>query len=225
MKLPFQFDANRMLKELKLISNSFELIRNQYTGNSLTGMHLIHQNPDGSRNSKGESFVLSEELKSCPYLQEVLDTFQCDKFVFRTQNLLPGGKIGKHNDGDKGLKNGLVRLNIPVDTNEEVYTYYDGKRLPMKSGECWLPNVIKDHEMENRSNRTRWMLMIDCDLNDWWKDLLLNYDIDLRIESKYRFQSLEELENIKMCFLDMGLDLNNSLVKEVDSEILLRQSN
>ena len=69
------------------------------------------------------------------------------------------------------------------------------------------------------------MLLMDCDLNDWWKDFLYDLGVDLSNGTKYQFQSLKELENIKRCFLKMGLDLNNSLVKEVDSEILMRQSN
>ena len=97
IKLPFQFDADQMLHELQAISDSFQLIRNQYTGSSLYGMHLILPNIDFYENEKGETFQFTEELDQSPYLQEVLDTFQCNKFSFRVQNLLPGGSIGLHN--------------------------------------------------------------------------------------------------------------------------------
>ena len=222
LKLPFLFDADRMLQELQSISDSFELIQNQYTGNTLEGMHLISPNLNGESNEKGETFHLTKELQECPYLQEVLNTFQCNKFTFRTQNLKAGGKIGKHNDGNKGLEHNIVRLNIPVRTNDEVYTYYNGERILMKSGECWLPNVIKDHEMENKSDETRWMLMMDCDLNDWWKAILKDFGYDLDHMSKHAYRSNEELASMKQNFLDMGLDSSSDLVKEVDAEIALR---
>ena len=222
IKLPFYFDADRMKQELESISDSFQLIRNQYTQDSLLGMHLILPNTDGHPDEEGTSFYFTEELKKCPYLQEVLNTFQCNKFSFRTQNLLPGGFIGLHDDGDKGLKHNWVRLNISVSTNDEVYTYYNHERIPMKNGECWLPDVTKVHEMLNKSNETRWLLLMDCDLNDWWKNILKDHDLDFENESKYKYQTLEELESIKHCFLDQGLDTDHFLVQEVELEIAQR---
>ena len=222
IKLPFLFDADRMLSELQSIQNSFVPIRNQYTGESLFGMHLIVPNADGSINEKGESFHLTKELQQCSYLQEVLHTFPCDKFTYRAQNLRSGGLIKKHNDGDKGLKHRWIRLNIPVSTNEKVHTYFNGERIPMKNGECWLPNVVKDHWMENQSDATRWLLLLDCGLNDWWKTVLKDCGLDLENASKFQYQSLEELENIKQNLLFQGLDERNVLVKEIAQEILSR---
>jgi len=219
IKLPFQFDANRMKQELESISYAFQPIRNQYTKNSLIGTHLILPNANGERNEKGESFYLSGELQKCRYLQEVLNTFQCNKFTFRSQNLLPGGIIEKHDDGDKGLKHNWIRLNIPVQTNEEVHTYFNGERIPMKNGECWLPDVTKEHEMFNHSDQMRWLLLMDCELNDWWKEILTQEGLKFENESKYKYQTIEELENIKHCFLELGLDEKSELVKEVVEEI------
>ena len=223
IKLPFQFDADRMKQELESISDSFQPIRNQYTKNSLIGTHLILPNLNGELNEKGESFYLSDELQKCPYLQKVLNTFQCNKFTFRSQNLLPGGTIEKHDDGDKGLKHNWIRLNIPVATNEDVYTYFNGERIPMKNGECWLPDVTKVHEMFNRSDETRWLLLMDCELNDWWKEILKKQGLKFENEPKYKYQTLDELENIKLCFLDMGLSKEHELVQEVDVEISSRK--
>jgi aspartyl/asparaginyl beta-hydroxylase (cupin superfamily) len=222
LKLPFHFDADRMKQELESISDSFQLIRNQYTQNSLLGMHLILPNADGVQDENGHSFYMTDELKNCPYLQEVLNTFQCNKFSFRTQNLLPGGKIELHDDGDKGLKHNWIRLNIPVSTNEDVYTYFNHERIPMKNGECWLPDVTKVHEMENKSEETRWLLLLDCDLNDWWKNILKDYGLNFENESKYKYQTVEELENIKQCFLEQGLNEDHFLIQEVDIEITRR---
>ena len=224
IKLPFQFDGDRMKQELESISDSFQLIKNAYTGNSLFGMHLILPNKDGIANENGETFYMTEGLKKCSYLQEVLNTFQCNKLTFRTQNLKAGGKIGKHNDGDKGLDSNVVRLNIPVSTNDEVFTYYNNERILMKNGECWLPDVTKIHEMENKSNETRWLIMIDCDLNDWWKDILKEHGIDLDTMSEYMRYSLGELKEMKERFLEMGMDANNEVLKEVETVIAEKTS-
>ena len=222
IKLPFQLDGDRMKQELESISDSFEFIINAYTGNSLFGMHLILPNKDGIANENGETFYMTEELKKCPYLQEVLNTFKSNKLTFRTQNLKAGGRIGRHNDGDKGLDSDVVRLNIPVATNEDVYTYFNDVRILMKDGECWLPDVTKMHEMENKSNETRWHLMIDCDLNDWWKDILKEHGIDLENVSHYAKHSVEELNEMKNSFLSMGIEKENELIKNIEAEISTR---
>lgn len=182
-------------------------------------MHLIHQNSDGAKNENGESFYMTKELEQCTYLQEVLNTFQSNKFTFRVQNLLPGGKIGRHSDHDKGLEYGIIRLNIPVLTNNNVYTYYDDKLLPMKSGECWLPNVIKPHEMMNKSNEIRWMLLMDCDLNDWWKEVLTGCGLDFTNRSKFQYQSRKTLEEMIENFLLLGLKRDNQLITEIELEL------
>ncbi len=222
IKLPFQFDAEKMLSELQSISSSFSLIKNAYTGNFLSGAHLIYQKGDGSFNEKGESFYMAPELQDCPYLQEVLNTFKSNKFTFRAQNLLPGGKIGRHSDLDKGLEHGIIRLNLPVSTNEDIHTYYDDKLLPMKNGECWLPNVIKPHEMINNSKETRWMLLMDCDLNEWWKEVLTDCGLDFTNESKHKYQSLEALEDMKSNFLSLGFKEDHELIKEIELELSSR---
>lgn len=221
LKLNFQFDAKQMKEELKSISDSFQAIENSSTKNSLIGMHLILPNKDELSNDKGETFYMTEELKKSPYLQEVLNTFRCNKLTFRAQNLKAGGRIEKHSDLDKGLNNNIVRLNIPVSTNDEVYTYYNNERILMKDGECWLPNVSKLHEMENKSNETRWLLLIDCDLNDWWKEVLKQSDINVDEASKYENYNIEDLLSMKESFIAMNIDM--SLIKELEMEISSRK--
>jgi len=222
IKLPFQFDGDRMKQELESISDSFQLIKNNYTGNTLEGMHLILPNKDALKDEEGKTYFMSEELKRCPYLQEVLNTFQSNILTYRTQNLKPGGKIGLHRDRDKGLDSNIVRLNITVSTNEEILTFYNGERIPMENGECWLPDVTKEHYMENNSNQTRWLLMMDCDLNDWWKGILKDYGVDFENQSKYIYKSVEELKNIRLGLLSVGFDENHEYVIEVDDEIAKR---
>jgi hypothetical protein len=183
-------------------------------------MHLTLPLQDGISNEQRETFSMTEELKKCPYLQEVLSTFKCDKLTFRVQNLKAGGKIGIHNDGNRGLNNNIVRLNIPVSTNEDVYTYYNEERILMKNGECWLPNVIKPHEMKNNSDQTRWLILIDCDLNDWWKDVLREKGVDFDNISKHASSSLKELQSMKEAFISMNMD--KKMIEELEVEIAAR---
>lgn len=224
IKLPFQFDAHQMKQELESISDSFQEIHNAYTGTTLVGMHLIVINKDGLPDKDGKTYKMTEELKRCPTLQKVLNTMQSNVFTFRTQNLMPGGKIGQHKDLDKGLNSNIVRLNIPVSTNEDILTFYNGENIPMKNGECWLPDVTKEHYMENNSDEVRWFLMMDCDLNDWWKEILKDYGVDFENQSKYEYQSIEELQEIKSNLLSNGMSTDHELVQEIDAALASKSS-
>ncbi|MBL4605116.1 MAG: aspartyl/asparaginyl beta-hydroxylase domain-containing protein [Flavobacteriaceae bacterium] len=220
LKLNFQFDAQRIRKELESISDSFyPILSAQIEDEALEGMHLIAPDREGKVDERGHTFHMSEELKKCPYLQEILDTFQCDKFLYRTQNLKPGGKIEMHRDRGRGIVDGIVRLNIPVSTNDQVYFYIDGERIAMKDGECWLPEVTKLHEVENRSDELRMQIMIDCDLNDWWKDVLKEHGM-IKEPAKYGRYSLRELQAMKDSFVSMKMD--RKMIEELEFEIVAR---
>lgn len=218
IKLPFKFDAKKIQKELEAISTSFQpILSAQIEEEKLVGVHLITPDFDGRKNEKGHTYHFSEELKKCPYLQLILDTFQSDKFMFRTQNLKPGGKIEKHRDRGRGLVDGIVRLNIPVTTNEDVHFLINGERIPMQNGECWLPNVSELHEVENRSDSLRMQLMIDCDLNDWWKTVLKENGIEFNESNSYKTYNLEELQEMRENFLSMKI--NTEIIEELQLEI------
>jgi hypothetical protein len=217
LKLNFQFDAQRIRKELESISNSFQpILSAQIEDKALVGMHLIAPDREGRMDENGDTFHMTEELKKCTYLQEVLDTFKCDKFLYRTQNLKPGGKIEMHRDRGRGIVDGIVRLNIPVSTNNEVYFHIDGERIVMKDGECWLPEVTKLHEVENKSDKLRMQIMIDCDLNDWWKNILKEHGFNKEF-SKYERHNLDELKAMRDSFVSMRMD--DEVIEELDFEI------
>lgn len=217
LKLNFQFDAQRIREELESISDSFKpILSAQIEDQALEGMHLITPDAEGRVDKNGHTFHRNEELKKCPYLQEVLDTFKCDKFLYRTQNLKPGGKIEMHRDRGRGIVDGIVRLNIPVTTNDQVYFHIDGERIVMKDGECWLPEVTKLHEVENKSDELRMQIMIDCDLNDWWRNILKEHGMS-KEPTTYSRYSLHELNAMKDSFATMKID--GEVVKELDSEI------
>ncbi len=133
-------------------------------------MHLIV--PSEETNKMGYSYKSSSELDCCPYLQSVLASFPCDKLIYRVHLLKAGGKINLHQDLGRGLKNGIVRLHIPVTTNEQNYFYIEEERIQLKNQECWFTDITKPHYAENGSKVDRYQLMIDCELNEWWEKLL-----------------------------------------------------
>ena len=223
IQFQFQFDVPRIQQELEVISTSFKpIFSSKIKEDKLTGMHLIVPAPEGKKNSKGFTYHTTSELNQCPYLQSILDTFQCDKFTYRVHNLSAKGKIELHRDTDRGLSSKIVRIQIPVTTNEEVYFYVNGERISMKNGECWFADITQPHEVENRSDTDRLQLMIDCDLNDWWEDILKEQGVKLQDGSEWDNYNLGELRSIRENFLNMGIGLDQPLIEGVDMAIALR---
>ncbi len=222
IRFQFQFDAPRIYKELQAIAASLKTIHSiKIKENHLMGLHLIVPNADGKKEASGYTYISTPELDQSPYLQSILETFQCNKFTYRVHNLVTGGKIALHRDTDRGLINNFVRIHIPVSSNEEVYFHVNGERICMQNGECWFADVTQLHEVENRSNSDRLQLLIDCDLNDWWKEILKKHSVQLEEDLVWKHHSLEELQLMKKNFLHMGIE-NQAIIEKIEQEISLK---
>ncbi len=224
IQFDFHFDHEKIHQELKAIANSFSAIHSiRIENGNLNGIHLITPRPNGEKDENGFSFDHSPELAQSPYLQSILNTFPCDKFIFRVHNLKAKGKINLHRDTDRGLLHNIVRIHIPVTTNPEVYFYVNGERIIMQNGECWFADISQLHEVENRSETDRLQLLIDCDMNDWWKAVLKEKGMDVDRLSVWKKHSLEELQLMKENFVAMGIADNQEVIERIDLEIMAKE--
>ncbi|MFK8162517.1 MAG: aspartyl/asparaginyl beta-hydroxylase domain-containing protein [Lewinella sp.] len=217
IRFNFQFDAQKMAQELKKISSAFKPIYSRSTQDGkLMGIHLINYALDDENAGAHQA---TQELKQSPYLQSVLDTFKCNKFNFRVHNLTSGGKITLHRDHGKSIKDRVIRIHIPVTTNEDIYFYVNGERIKMQNGECWLADISKEHEVENRSSTDRMQLMIDCGLNEWWEKVLAEHGVEVPSVSNWSRLRLEDLLAMKEHLLAMDAAANKGLLEELAEEI------
>src|SRR5205085_10556644 len=86
--------------------------------------------------------------------------------------LAAGSKIREHRDLNLGDETGEVRLHIPIVTNPAVEFFLDGVRIVMNEGECWYLNFSLPHRVDNRGVTDRIHLVIDCQVNDWLRELI-----------------------------------------------------
>ena len=165
-KLPFQFDAEIIKKELSQFSKSeYDDIYNpSVTLETLWLKHLIVPagGPEGPI-----KFVPNESLQKCPYLLSIFETFKCQVETFRVHTLDAGASINPHRDVGYSFEHGKVRLHIPVETNDKVEILLDNEPVRMKEGECWYCNFDILHEVHNRGDKGRMHLILDCMVNDW----------------------------------------------------------
>lgn len=106
-------------------------------------------------------------LALCPAVGAALAAFRCPLLAVRFLRLGPGSRIREHRDYNLGLEDGEVRVHVPVSTGPGVEFLLDGERIDMVEGEAWYLDLNHRHAVENRGDRPRVHLVVDCVVNDW----------------------------------------------------------
>ena len=101
-------------------------------------------------------------LAAMPALRALIGSVRAPKKSVRLMRLKAGTEILEHKDSGLCLNRGEARLHIPLQTDDQVFFYLDGQRIPLRVGECWYLDVSRNHRVMNRSNRDRIHLVIDC---------------------------------------------------------------
>ena len=182
LKLPLQFDAARLQADLQsVLAEEFipHFNTTYYEGEwsvvpfrSVGGRaNQIYPDPTAR-----QAFADTPLLDRCRYVREVLAAFPCTQQAVRFLRLKAGSTIKEHTDYQLGFEDGEVRLHIPVVTNPQVEFVLNGVRIPMQAGECWYHNFNLPHRIANRGFTDRVHLVIDCELNDWLRELLVTAD-------------------------------------------------
>lgn len=178
-KLPLRFDAARLQADLASILSS-EFIPHfntaYYDGDwSVVSFRSVSGRADQIYpDPTATEFKDTPLLARCPYVQEVLAAFPCEQQAVRFLRLKAGSIIKEHKDYNLGFEDGEVRVHIPVLTNPDVEFVLNGTRVDMKEGECWYLNFNLPHKVANRGSTDRIHLVIDCVVNDWLRELLMN---------------------------------------------------
>jgi hypothetical protein len=177
-KLPFTFDVASLKADLARVSES-EWVRHfnrQYYEGAWKGVALqsttgranqLHTPPDETAEA-----LDTPVLTRCPYFQKVLAEFHCPIHHARLLSLGPGAKILEHTDDFLGGADGLLRVHIPITTDERVDFFVGGDRLLMREGEAWCIDFSRPHWVTNASDQDRVHLLIDCRINRWLADLV-----------------------------------------------------
>jgi hypothetical protein len=182
LKLPLQFDATRLQADLgAVLAGEFVPHFNTayYEGDwsvvpfRSVGGRANHIYPDPTAKN---AFADTPLLARCPYVREVLRCFPCTQQAVRFLRLKAGSVIKEHTDLRLGYEDDEVRLHVPVVTNPEVEFVLNGVRVVMREGECWYHNFNLPHRVANRGSSDRIHLVIDCEINEWLRELLLATD-------------------------------------------------
>jgi hypothetical protein len=179
IKLPFTFDADRLKQDARGISESewvahfnTAVYEGDWSGVALRSVGGLSDKlyPDPMATA---SYTDTDLLARCPYIQQVLATFECSLTAVRILRLRAGATIREHRDYKLGYEDGEVRIHIPIQTAPEVSFFLDGCEIPMGEGEAWYLNLNLPHRAQNNSSADRLHLVLDCVVNDWLTESLL----------------------------------------------------
>jgi hypothetical protein len=65
----------------------------------------------------------------------------------------------------------MVRVHVPVVTNELVEFYLNQTRVVLAAGSCWYLRLSDPHRVSNNGSTDRVHLVIDAFVNEWVKGL------------------------------------------------------
>jgi hypothetical protein len=129
---------------------------------------------DGSWTEWLDTKMLSES----PYLLSVIDTFRAhtDVTLVRLLRLEAGAIVKEHTDPTLGLhvEKSVIRLTIPIQSDDSVEFFLNAEVVPMKPGECWYLRLSDPHRIVNAGTTERINMTIDMIPNDWLRSLLMD---------------------------------------------------
>ena len=106
---------------------------------------------------------------------EMIFKLPCKFERIRFMKLAAGKSLRKHTDNidDDILRKKIVRLHIPIRTNDQVvFTVYEnnddemGRHLNLKTGKYYYLDVSQPHAVSNNSAFDRYHLVVDCFVNE-----------------------------------------------------------
>ena len=184
IKLPFEFDPAKLKEDLSKIREdewtphfNTSTYEGDWSGVALKApVGAVHPIQKLNPNPGIIDYADTDILERCEYFKSVLANFLCPLKSVRLLKLKPGSVIKEHTDFFLAFEEGEARIHIPVQTNPELYFYLKGERVIMNEGETWYLNFNLKHSIENHGNTDRVHLVMDCEVNNWLKELFMTAD-------------------------------------------------
>ena len=180
IRLPFTFDVDKMLAEAQALQND------QYEYYKVLSLrapaHLVDTSlpypPPANDYADGSwtDWMNTSYLEKSPYLNSIVDTFSQYTTVnlVRVLFLAPNSVVKEHTDPTLALEEekSMIRLTIPIHTNEGVSFILNDAVVPMEMGECWYLRLTDPHQVINNGTTDRINLTIDVIPNNTIIDLI-----------------------------------------------------
>ncbi|MFE4107060.1 sulfotransferase [Almyronema epifaneia] len=167
IKLPWRFDAERLALEAQAFAETqWRSHPSGYAGNS--AILLISANGEENDDLAG-AMLPTPQLQRCPYIQQVLATFETVIGRSRLMRLAPHHSVPAHFDSNYYWFH-RTRVHIPILTEPSVRFVCNGKSVHMAPGESWIFDNWQIHEVIHNSDTYRIHLVFDtCGSASFWQ--------------------------------------------------------
>jgi len=158
-RLPLRFDAAQLSAEITAIGEDYWLPHpSGFTGNSALQLVSVGGSlgDDGLQGAQQPTPL----LEACPYLRQVLATFDTTIGRTRLMRLAPGAEALAHMDANYYWHQRL-RIHVPILTHPEIRFHSGASSVHMAAGECWVFNTWQMHSVVNETAKTRVHLVCD----------------------------------------------------------------
>ena len=132
LRLPFALDPALLVRDLEALSS--ERWTRHYVRANFDGDWSVFplRAPEGashpvqmiSANPNAKEFVNTPFLDHCPYFRDILRMFCCPLRTARLMRLTPGSTIKEHSDPDLCFEDGVVRIHVPITTNDDLMSWW-----------------------------------------------------------------------------------------------------
>jgi hypothetical protein len=157
-RLPVRFDAARLRAEAEALPES-AWSRHPQVHEGNTAARLITAGGGDNDDVSGE-MMPTAALAVCPYVQQVLASFDTVWSRSRLMRIAGGGSVPQHSDMNYHWYY-RVRMHVPVVTRPEVRFYCAGESVHMAAGEAWVFDNWREHRVENPTPDARIHLVAD----------------------------------------------------------------
>lgn len=226
LKFPLQFDAELMLRELQAIIEQQwvpHFNSGGYEGNwNVLSLYAVGGKADTIFVPLTNDLELEETalLQDCPYVREVITSFQFPKIAVRLMRLEAGAVIKPHRDHELGYEDGQFRLHIPIVTNPGVHFILDGEELTMRAGECWYTNVNYEHSVANKGTEDRIHLVIDGVRNEWSDQLFFAEAHPDQFEAPKAVMDPATIQRVIEELKRNGAAANSELITDLEKQLV-----
>lgn len=181
IRLPINFDVAKMASEIEVLRPHnfmyYDVLPLRSPAFKVDSSIPMPPPAEDYADGTWTEWLDTSSLKESPYLNSVVDTFKANTRVtlVRLLRLAPGSVVKEHTDPTLGLEQhkSVIRLTIPIVTNDDVEFFLNNELVPMKPGECWYLRLTDPHRIVNGSSTERINLTIDMEPNEWVTKMIL----------------------------------------------------
>lgn len=159
VRLPLAFDAERLAEEASVFSEEdWRAHPSGFTGNS--ALQFISTDGDLSHDRLQGEQLPTPHLERCPYIRQVLASFDTVLGRTRLMRLAPNSEAKAHMDASYYWHQRL-RIHIPIQTHPDITFFSGDSSVHMGAGESWVFNTWNMHSVQNDTEHSRIHIVAD----------------------------------------------------------------